>query len=31
MVETEILKGPFGHKETWWWNEKVAEAVRGKR
>ena len=24
-------KGPLRHKETWWWNEEVAEAVRDKK
>jgi len=33
MIETAqdicgMSKGPRRHKETWWWNEKVAEAVR---
>ena len=23
--------GPCRHKETWWWNEEVAEAVRNKK
>jgi len=23
-------KGPHRHKETWWWNEEVAEAVKEK-
>jgi len=23
-----MTKGPCRHKETWWWNEDVAEAVR---
>jgi len=23
--------GPCRHKETWWWNEDVAEAVRNKK
>jgi len=26
-----MTKGPCRHKETWWWNEKVAEAVREKK
>jgi len=26
-----MTKGPRGHKETWWWNEEVAEAVRKKK
>ena len=24
----QIVKGPCSHKETLWWNEEVAEAVR---
>jgi len=36
MVETAqdicgMTKGPRRHKETWWWNEDVAEAVREKK
>ena len=35
MMETAqdicgMTKGPRRHKETWWWNEEVAEAVGGK-
>ena len=26
-----MLKGPCRHKETWRWNEEVAEAVREKK
>ena len=26
-----MSKGPCIHKETWWWNEEVAEAVREKK
>ena len=26
-----MSKGPRSHKETWWWNEEVAEAVRDKK
>jgi len=26
-----MSKGPCSHKETWWWNEEVAEAVREKK
>ena len=26
-----ITKRPCRHKETWWWNEEVAEAVRQKK
>ena len=26
-----MTKGPRRHKETWWWNEEVAEAVREKK
>ena len=25
-----MTKGPHRHKEMWWWNEEVAEAVRDK-
>jgi len=33
MMETAqdicgMTKGQHRHKETWWWNEEVAEAVR---
>jgi len=36
MVETAqitcgLSKGPCSHKETWWWNDEVAEAVREKK
>ena len=36
MMETAqdicgMTKGPPRHKETWWWNEEVAEAVRSKK
>ena len=36
MMETAqdicgMTKGPPRHKETWWWNEKVPEAVRNKK
>jgi len=36
MMETAqvtfgLSKGPCSHKETWWWNEEVAEALRGKK
>jgi len=36
MMETAqdicgMTKGPCRHKETWWWNEEVAEAVRDKK
>jgi len=36
MIETaqdicRMAKGPCRHKETWWWNEKVAEAVKDKK
>ena len=36
MMETAqeicgMTKGPRTHKETWWWNEEVAEAVRYKK
>ena len=26
-----MTKGPRRNKETWWWNEEVAEAVRDKK
>jgi len=26
-----MTKGSHRHKETWWWNEEVAEAVREKK
>jgi len=25
-----MTTGPHRHKETWWWNEEVAKAVRKK-
>ena len=36
MMETAqdicgMTKGPPRHKETWWWNEEVAETVRNKK
>jgi len=36
MMETAqvtwgLSKGPCRHKETWWWNEEVAEAIREKK
>ena len=36
MMETAqdicgMTKGPCRHKETWWWNEDVTEAVREKK
>jgi len=36
MMETAqnicgMTKGPCRHKETWWWNEEVAEAVKEKK
>ena len=36
MMETAqdicgMTKKPHRHKETWWWNEEVAEAVRDKK
>ena len=27
----DICGGPRRHRETWWWNEEVAEAVREKK
>jgi len=29
-VTCALSKGPCSHKETWWWNEEGAEAVREK-
>jgi len=26
-----LSEGPCSYKETWWWNEEVAEAVRKKK
>ena len=26
-----LSEGPCRHNETWWWNEEVAEAVRGTK
>ena len=26
-----MSKGPYRHKDIWWWNEEVAEAVREKK
>jgi len=31
QVTCGLSKGPCRHKETWWWNEKVVEAVREKK
>jgi len=31
QVTCGLSKGPRRHKETWWWNEEVAEAVREKK
>jgi len=31
QVTCGLLKGLCRHKETWWWNEAVAEAVREKK
>ena len=28
---TGMTKGPCRHKEKWWWNEEVSEAVREKK
>jgi len=30
-VRRGLLKGPCRHKETWWWNEEVAEAMKDKK
>ena len=26
-----MTKGPRRHKETWWWNEEIADAVREEK
>ena len=31
QVTCGLSKGPCRHKETWWWNEEVAEAAREKK
>ena len=31
QVTCGLSKGPCSHKERWWWNEEVAEAVREKK
>jgi len=31
QVTCRLSKGPCWHKETWCWNEEVAEAVREKK
>jgi len=31
QVTCGLSEGPCSHKETWWWNEEVAEAVREKK
>ena len=31
QVTCGLSKGPCRHKETWWWNEEVAEAVKEKK
>jgi len=31
QVTCGFSKGPYRHKETWWYNEKAAEAVREKK
>jgi len=31
QVTCGLSKGSCRHKETWWWNEEVAEAVREKK
>jgi len=31
QVTCGLSKGPCRHKETWWWNEEVAEAVKAKK
>jgi len=31
QVTCGLLTGPCRYKETWWWNEEIAETVRGKK
>jgi len=31
QVTCGLSKGPCMHKETWWWNEDVAESGREKK
>jgi len=31
QVTCGLSKGLCSHKETWWWNEEVAKAVREKK
>jgi len=31
QVTCGLSKGPCRHKETWWWNEEVAESIREKK
>jgi len=31
QVTCRLSEGPCSHKETWWCNEEVAEAVREKK
>jgi len=31
QITCVLSKGPCSHKETWWWNEEVAEAVKEKK
>jgi len=31
QVTCGFLKGPCRHRETWWWNEEVSEAVREEK
>jgi len=31
QVTCGLSKGPCRHKDTWWWNEVIAEAVRAKK
>jgi len=31
QVTCGLSKGPCNHKETWWWNEEVDEAIRKKK
>jgi len=31
QVTCGLSKGPYRHKQTWWWNEEVAKSVREKK
>jgi len=31
QITRALSKDPCSHKETWWWNEEIAEAAREKK